>query len=832
MKIKTLTLYKTKLDAEYNNVIDTGVDTYLNNTTYKTEVLDAYYNNIIFYNGDVKSGQENNGILTIRITKDYTELLNYNYVCINNGNKNYFYFITNMIGLNDSENPITEITLKRDAWSNNIEYFTNHQETDIQQILRSHFIRWYDDGNSMTFWPYYYNTDDRANITKFKNEQFLYTSAGNYVVWCWFRVSNDCKIGPPENAVPIKNAYFGKSYFDSAAPVYIFPVAILTGFTDGVPNFDFNFIFNGNSINMSTAGQLLKAFDFNSDKFIEAGLTIYPPFSYTCSGSTITASNVITTTASIINELNEVIYNPANDFAQICYVVVSYSSTAYTTINYEYTNTLTGFAVDGNVGAILFDPEANYRNVKYFEPRLYCAPFVDINFICSNLSIPIEIMQDRTKFKAIVNYGGKISPLVSCFLNDTLIASYNNLQASGNIPTSINKWESFLSKAVTNVGLNAISATLSGAISGGSMGAAMGAVGALGSGITSTVNNMVETASRPNTTSQPSEIASDNIPRYIPKIVKSMWVNEREIEGIAGELYTYGYRYRTTRSVKYNCRVWFDYCQTENCKLPDVTNLNDRAQLEQAFNRGLTKWHFDKDFGLNSDFERYQNNVERKYINAEDAQISFKFAEDKPYENKGTLSRDILMDNRTGTYSINENGLTLTTRTTAMIKSNTNLSNYITFGARLNSSTHQIKITEWASNNTYAENVIMCNVPYNSSTVNWYLYADASGALFIKILNAGGTYDLNANINDCIGKTLTLSYTWTGYATQTTLKFYVNDVETYSGTNLGQANSFNIITLGYPANYNAGYVIYRMRSYYYPNENKIWTVDEVKKHLL
>ena len=49
------------------------------------------------------------------ITKDYTELLNYNYVCINNENKNYFYFITNMIGLNDSENPITEITLKRDV---------------------------------------------------------------------------------------------------------------------------------------------------------------------------------------------------------------------------------------------------------------------------------------------------------------------------------------------------------------------------------------------------------------------------------------------------------------------------------------------------------------------------------------------------------------------------------------------------------------------------------------------------------------------------------------------------------------------------------------------
>ena len=62
--------------------------------------------------------------------KLFNNVLNYNYVCINNDITNYFYFITNMFGLYDSENPITEITLKRDAWSNNIEYFTDHQETD------------------------------------------------------------------------------------------------------------------------------------------------------------------------------------------------------------------------------------------------------------------------------------------------------------------------------------------------------------------------------------------------------------------------------------------------------------------------------------------------------------------------------------------------------------------------------------------------------------------------------------------------------------------------------------------------------------------------------
>ena len=838
MKIKTLTLYNTKLDADYLNVIDTGPDTYLDNTTYKTEVLDSHYNNLIFYNGDVKSGQENNGVLTIRITKDYTELLNYNYVCINNGVKNYFYFITDMLGLNDSENPITEITLKRDAWSNNIEYFTNHQETDIQQVLRSHFIRFYDDGNARTFWPYYFNTDDRANITKFKNEKFLYTSSGNYVVWCWFRVSNDCKIGPTENAVPIKNAYFGKSYFDSAAPVYIFPVAILTGFTDGVPNFNFNITFNGINMNMSTAGQLLKAFNFNSDKFLEAGLTIYPPFAYNCSGSTITASNVITTTASILNELNEVIYNPADDFAQICYVVVSSASTAYTTLTYEYTNELTGFAVDGNVGTSLFDPQATYNSVKRYDPRLYCTPFVDVNFICANLSLPIDIIQDRTQFKAVINFGGKTSPLISCFLNDELISGYNNLSVSGNIPTSANKWESFLSKTITTVGLNTIGATLNGAMTGGGAGAAMGAIGGIVSGATNTINNMVDIASRPTPTSQPSEIASDNLPRHIPKIVINKWVSEREIEGICGELYTYGYKYRTTRSVKYNCRIWFDYCQTEQCKLPDIINLNDRTELEQAFNRGITKWHYDIAFGINSNFNKYQNNVERKYVESEDAQLYFKFIDTTdPLRNYGTVG-DIVSFTNNGTTTNATNGL-MFENTGATLTTN----NFTTMG-----------ITPSAAGCVVKQIFRFGNVPstgtYAISTAGGTIYVN-NGVLYVYGSDTGITADrLNGN---CI--TVQVG-TFSNSAGVKWRRVYVHingelayenppgqlyDGAEYYGYNTVPVN----LLFGYirpagdsakPASTELQIKKFKMYLDNYPdqvhNKNNYWSTDEVRKHII
>ena len=43
MKIKSLTLYKTELDAQYTNVIDGGRDDSYNLSTLKTDIFDAFF---------------------------------------------------------------------------------------------------------------------------------------------------------------------------------------------------------------------------------------------------------------------------------------------------------------------------------------------------------------------------------------------------------------------------------------------------------------------------------------------------------------------------------------------------------------------------------------------------------------------------------------------------------------------------------------------------------------------------------------------------------------------------------------------------------------------
>ena len=146
MKIKKLTLYKTKLDYDYNNVIDSGKNYELTKKEYKENILDAFYSPLSIYNGDAKSGREKDGELTISIARDYETLRNYNYAVIENANGFNFYFITSIDGENDSETPITFLSLKRDAWSNNIDIITDKTIEDRNNIIIIHRPRLYSDG--------------------------------------------------------------------------------------------------------------------------------------------------------------------------------------------------------------------------------------------------------------------------------------------------------------------------------------------------------------------------------------------------------------------------------------------------------------------------------------------------------------------------------------------------------------------------------------------------------------------------------------------------------------------------------------------------------------
>ena len=117
MKIKSLTLYKTELDAQYTNVIDGGRDDSYNLSTLKTAIFDAFFSPYVIYNSNnIKSVKETDGVCVISIGKEYEDILSdgYNYAIINTGKKNIYYFIVGMESLNDGPTPSMFITLERD----------------------------------------------------------------------------------------------------------------------------------------------------------------------------------------------------------------------------------------------------------------------------------------------------------------------------------------------------------------------------------------------------------------------------------------------------------------------------------------------------------------------------------------------------------------------------------------------------------------------------------------------------------------------------------------------------------------------------------------------
>ena len=927
MKIKSLTLYKTSLDVSYSNVIDGGRDDSYTNATLKADVFDAYYSPYVIYNNanDIKSVKEVDGNCEIFIAQDYSEMLSdgYNYAIIDNGNKYFYYFIVGMESMNDGQSPSMTISLKRDAWCNNIEYFTNHVEDDSNNVVRSHFPRWY--GSNNLYYPYYYKSDDGTVFTKLRKEDVLYYGGSANVVWCGVRFSRDTitdgsyasgiintirditKALMPDNLyttaqkVKISNDFansvaekvsngetllnaikltlipnddegnapftidaifnngqwkdigdgvnFGASVYEAACPLYYFPVAIMTGVTDGVPNYtlSFSMVAGGSTwtYNFTDAGNIMKIFNFGAEEIQDAFLTLCPPISYSVSGSTITVNSAVGVSNKRLRNSSGTAYIfPASDtdvpgFAYITQCPVSSTSL---TLNDTYINDITGFSYTSAVGSKLFNPLNTYDDVKMLEPRIYCTPYTDVVVSVGSYTEQVPIVYDRTNIKLVFAMGNKSEPNVSLFLNNMLISAYNNIGSIGKLPTSYDKWKDFGISQLINMGQSAINSyspgrvtttsrsstqttkdtgrlTTSANISKNKKGevnrrintiknvegseetveklvntsssspASISGAGIVG-GVVRGVGQGLEIMGSATSPNMPSVLSNNNIEMQIPRVITEQWADERELYDLLANLHLYGYTHGEVKSVKNNNRVWWDFCRTEGCSLPGITNYMDRYELEDAFDRGVTKWHAELSaFGFAHTFDRNRNNVEREFVNSEDAYASFRFKSSTPSKNFGTSGYT-----STVTYGgINENGAT-----GAITLSNV--------PSGLNYPLYQLKFSE--SGNWSAS----CNVKFGTGSPSYGINFLGSTIQ----VSCGSPFTINYNCDDLVGKTFSFSCTYGA------IQVWVDGVKIGEGycTNFGEAyNTAKMII-----NTNGGTI---SSTRVFEAKGSVWTNDEV-----
>ena len=60
---------------------------------------------------------------------------------------------------------------------------------------------------------------------------------------------------------------------------------------------------------------------------------------------------------------------------------------------------------------------------------------------------------------------------------------------------------------------------------------------------------------------------------------------------IIRKLHDFGININQRLSVREKTHWTFDYVRTNNCRLPMIGNIDDRREIETAYDRGITKWH-------------------------------------------------------------------------------------------------------------------------------------------------------------------------------------------------------------------------------------------------
>ena len=94
-------------------------------------------------------------------------------------------------------------------------------------------------------------------------------------------------------------------------------------------------------------------------------------------------------------------------------------------------------------------------------------------------------------------------------------------------------------------------------------------------------------------------------------------VDKNIIKEIYQILYIYGYDYKIVEDILTNSRFWFDYKQTQNCKINNPINIADKQRIEQMFDDGVHMFHINYDdksdtYIVNTSMEfNGKNNIER-----------------------------------------------------------------------------------------------------------------------------------------------------------------------------------------------------------------------------
>lgn len=661
-------LFKVPFDNSYKKVFDINKQTLFYSTdcekTFHDKVLLTYTNKNIAQPSVSNIKRYNNRII-FTIRESYFNCRNYNYVSLNYEDKYYFYFITDIISENDNPaNPAITITAEWDVWHNHLSDFYKNEIINKNKFIRSHKDRFNENKE-----PIFY----RNNISKrFTKKLVKYTDEiGGYndiysILWVKITVTDEfftyastnlsgkINITTNENAntkgiKPFTNSNFKNTIY---IPYSVYKkgnnisATITSKYTVDAEKMRVEVAAGGDIASIwgtdcqtitlpyiTKSGEPL-TFDENLTPYFKSiEFTFNSPYKYSIVENTtnkvevnIFAPYIVIDNffnykqMAVIGAPQQVIYSGEyKDIGNYLGGADIYSGLFTPYFNYEITKEINL----NSMYSITPVTDINENDEIDYEPKLFIYPFRYISLYYNNNEIVLDLPENlsQTRNYKIKLYNKTSQPYIKVYYNNLLIYSGNiYLNNSGEITNSIDASVDYSIRngaqqklAIGMATMNDIFHNLINFSSGNILKTQY-------SGILKSAeieSKYIDLNKTPDTVVLSSrgeddiEI-QDRIIVYTNTSSDDLFMIEKY-----KEFYIYGYEYSEIKNVTENSRFWFDYKQTQNCKLNNFINANDKQRIEQMFDEGVHMFHINYDINteqiiVNRSMEfNGKNNIER-----------------------------------------------------------------------------------------------------------------------------------------------------------------------------------------------------------------------------
>lgn len=636
----SIELFKVPFDNSYKKVFDINSikGDISSETVFHNEILLKTYLHIVPSVSNIKR-YNNNIIFTIR--DQYFRIRNYNYIALYYDEKYYFYFITNIVSENDNPvNPSVTITGEWDCWHNHLTDMYYNKVINIENVIQSHKTRNKIGVNGEIKRYFYKQNIDKISTSKIPynnekpkvlfmkmvvDENFYKLLNVEYNIGGTTFLSGDTGAQTSSTIVTLKNVL----YIPIGVRVDIRNNEIITNMKFKTHHNGYIYYLNGNvkmpqiTVEQNFDISELQIKQEYSSYIISAEFTYNSPVKYelTDDGS-IEFYCVGGKGLPIFSGFGATI-----GLREMLYLTVP------TEFMYDGSKRITGsWTISRNIGNIILSsndllPNNNNIITNIYENdnindeiALYNYPFKYYSLYYNNNEIPIENKYKQSSpTETTIKFDNSTNQTSFKILVDTPQLNNGNifLKSNGFLTLSKDALQDYLIRngsqektALLMKSLTDLPNFLS--------------YRTMFKGMTNTFNNLFSVMSKhadlqttPDAVSL-SDRGEDDL--YIQDDL-IIYINTIKDEDILKDYYKYyyiyGYEYPENIEILDNTRFWFDYKQTQNCKLNNPINLTDKQRIEQMFDDGVHMFHINYDdksdtYIVNTSMEfNGKNNIER-----------------------------------------------------------------------------------------------------------------------------------------------------------------------------------------------------------------------------